>query len=69
MEIGKKEKSTDAQKVYKISQQNAKSVISLGKGKNQKECASDLNDPNQNEIFQITKQTVKEIQDMRGQTV
>jgi len=36
-------------------------VISLAKDKKQKECASDLNDPNyQNEIFRIAKQMVKE---------
>jgi len=33
-----------------------KKVISLAKGKKQKECASDLNDPNlQNEIFLNSK--------------
>jgi len=37
---------------YKMSRQNAKRVISSAKEKKQKECASDLNDPNhQNEIF------------------
>jgi len=51
MEIGKKEKSTEAWKEYK-KLQNAKRVISLAKGKKQKECASDLNDSNrQNEMF------------------
>ena len=56
-----KEKSTEAWKEYKKSKQNAKRVISLAKGKKQKECASDLNDHNhQNEIFQTAKQTVKE---------
>jgi len=46
---------------------NAKRVISLAKGKKQKECASNLNDPNQqNEIFQIAKQIVKERQDITG---
>ena len=30
---------------YKNSRQNAKRVISLEKGKKQKECVSDLNDP------------------------
>jgi len=50
----KKEKSTEAWKEYKKSKQNAK-------GKKQKECASDLNDPNhQNEIFQKAKQMVKD---------
>jgi len=48
----KKEKSTEAWKDYKKSKQNAKRVISLTNGKKQKECASNLNDPNQqNEIF------------------
>jgi len=52
MEIGKKEKSTEAWKEYKTSRQNVKRVISLAQGKKQKECASNLNDPNhQNEIF------------------
>jgi len=47
--------------------QNAKRVISLAKGKKQKERASDLYDLNhQNEIFQIAKQTVKERQDITG---
>ena len=33
----------------------------MTKGKKQKECASNLNDPNhQNEIFRITKQMLKE---------
>jgi len=33
----------------------------------QKECASDLNDPNQqNEIFRIAKHMVKERQDIMG---
>jgi len=40
---------------------NAKRVISLAKGKKQKECASYLNDANhQNEIFRIAKQMVKD---------
>jgi len=44
-----------------------KEGISLAKGKKQKECASDLNDPNQqNENFQIAKQMVKERQDIMG---
>jgi len=46
METGKKEKSTEAWKEYKKSKQNAKRFSSLAKGKKQKECASDLNDPN-----------------------
>jgi len=52
---------------YKKSKQNAKNVISLVKGKKQKEFASDLNDPNQqNEIFRIAKQMVKERRDITG---
>jgi len=53
MEIGKKKKtSTEAWEEYKKSKQNAKKVISLAKGKKQKEFASDLNDPKQqNQIF------------------
>jgi len=35
----KKEKSTEAWKEYKKSKQNAKIVISIAKGKKQKECA------------------------------
>ena len=55
------------QQRYGRSSQNAKSVISLAKGKKQKECASSLNDPNhQNEIFRIAKQMVKESQDITG---
>jgi len=51
MEIGKK-KNRQAWKEYKKSRQNTKRVISLVKGRKQKECASDLNDPNhQNEFF------------------
>jgi len=34
----KKEQSTEAWKEYKMSKQNAKRVISLAKGKKQKEC-------------------------------
>ena len=67
MEIGKKEKSTETWKEYKKSKQNAKRVNSLAKGKKQKECASDLNDPNQqNEISRMAKQIVKKRQDMMG---
>jgi len=52
MEIRKTEKSTEAWKEYKKSRQNAKRVISLAKGKKQKEFPSNLNDPNhQNDIF------------------
>ena len=44
-----------------------KKVISLAKGKKQKEFASDLNDPNQqNEIFRIAKHIVQERQDITG---
>jgi len=51
----------------KKSKQNAKRVISLAQRKKQKQCASDLNDSNhQNEIFRITKQMVKERQDIMG---
>jgi len=54
-------------KEYKKSRQNAKRVIASAKEKKQKECASDLNDPNhQNEISQIAKQIVKERQDIMG---
>ena len=50
--LKKKEKSTEAWKECKKSKQNGKKVISLAKGKKQKECASDLNNPDhQNEIF------------------
>ena len=52
---------------YKNCRQSAKRVISLAKEKKQKECASDLNDPeHQNEIFQMAKQMVKERQDITG---
>jgi len=44
-----------------MTHKNTKKVISLAKGKKQRECARDLNDPNQkNEIFRIAKQMVKE---------
>jgi len=59
---------TEAWEEYKKNKQNAKKVVSLGKGKKQREFASDLNDPNrQSEIFRIATQMVKERQD--GQTV
>jgi len=62
MEIGKKEKSTEAWKEYKKSRQNATRVIFLAKGKKQKECASSLNDSNyQNEIFRIAEQIKKTV--------
>jgi len=52
-------------KKYKNSRQNANMVISLAKGKKQKECSSDLNNPNhQNEISRVAKQMVKERQDI-----
>jgi len=48
----KEEKLTEAWKEYKKSIQNTKRVTSIAKGKKQKECANDLNDPNhQNEIL------------------
>ena len=43
---GNWKKSTEAWKEYKKNRQIAKRVISSAKGKKQKECASDLNDPN-----------------------
>ena len=53
VEIGKKEKSTEAWEEHKKSKQNTIKVISLAKGKKHREFASDLNDPNQqNEIFE-----------------
>jgi len=52
---------------YKKCRQSAKRVISSAKEKRQKECASDLNDPErQNEIFRMAKQMVKERQDITG---
>ena len=52
---------------YKKCRQSAKRVISLAKEKKQKECVSDLNDPeHQNEIFRMAKQMVKERQDITG---
>jgi len=63
----KTENSTEAWKEYKKSRQSAERVISTTKEKKQKECASDLNDPeHQNEIFPMTKQMVKERQDITG---
>jgi len=54
-------------KEYKKRKQNTKKVISLPKRKKQKEFASDINDPNQqNEIFRTAKQMVKERQDITG---
>jgi len=50
---------------YKKSRQNAKRVISSAKEKKQKECANDLNDSEcQNEMFRMTKQMIKERQDI-----
>jgi len=44
-----------------------KKVISLAKGKMQREFASDLYDPNQqNAIFRVAKQMVKERRDITG---
>ena len=52
---------------YKKSRQNAKRVLSSAKEKKQKEWANDLNDSEcQNEIFRMTKQMVKERQDITG---
>ena len=48
----KTENSKDAWMEYKKCRQSAKRVISSAKEKKQKECASDVNDPeHQNEIF------------------
>jgi len=48
----KKEGSTDTWRKCGRSGQNARRVLSLAKGRNQKDCASDLNDPSQqNAIF------------------
>jgi len=63
----KKENSKEAWMEYKKCRQSAKRVISSAIEKKQKECASDLNDPErQNEIFRMTKQMVKERQDITG---
>ena len=52
---------------YKKCRQSAKRVISSAKEKKQKECASDLNDPeHQHDSFQMAKQIVKEGQDITG---
>jgi len=52
---------------YKKCRQSAKRVISSATEKKQKECASDLNDPeHQNEISRMAKQMVKERQDIIG---
>ena len=56
MEIGKKKNRQWHRSEYKKNKQNTKMMISLAKRKKQKECASDLNDPNkQSEIFRIAK--------------
>jgi len=53
----KRENSKEAWMEYKKCRQSAKMVISSAKEKKQKECASDLNDPeHQNEIFRMAKQ-------------
>ena len=63
----KRENSKEAWMEYTRCRQSAKRVISSVKEKKQKECASDLNDPeHQNEIFRTTKQIVKERQDITG---
>ena len=63
----KKENMEEARTEYKKSRQNAKRVISSAKEKKQKECANDLNDSEcQNEMFRMTKQMVKERQDITG---
>jgi len=61
-------KSKDAWMEYKKCRQSVKRVIfSAKEKKQQKECASDLNDPeHQNEIFLMAKQMVKEKQDITG---
>jgi len=47
---------TEAWKEYKKVRQIVKRVISSANEKKQKECASDLNDPNhQNKTFRIAK--------------
>jgi len=53
---------------YKKCGQSAKRVISSAKEKKQKECASDLNDPEykNEEIFRMAKQMVKDRQDITG---
>jgi len=52
---------------YKECRQSAKRIISSANEKKQKECTSDLNDPeHQNEIFRMAKQMAKERQDITG---
>jgi len=63
----KRENSKEARMEYKKCRQSAKRVISSANENKQKECASDLNDPeHQNEIFRMAKQMVKERQDITG---
>jgi len=67
MEIGeKKNRQRHGRSTRRVNKMQKK-VISLAKGKKRKEFASNLNDPNQqNEIFRIAKQMVKERQDIAG---
>jgi len=66
MQIGKKKnRQRHGRSTRRVEKR--KEGYSLPKGKKQKECASDLNDPNhQNEIFRTAKQTVKGRQDIIG---
>ena len=65
-----KRENLTAWKEYEKSRQNTKRFISSVKEKKQKECASNLNDPDhQNEFFQIARQMVKERQDIMGVTL
>jgi len=67
MEIGKKKNRQRHGRSTRRVNKNAKRVISLAREKKHKECASNLNDPEQqNEIFRIAKQMVKERQDITG---
>ena len=62
-----RERHKSSQGRGKKCRQSAKRVISSANEKKQKECASDLNDPeHQNEIFRMAKQMVKERQDITG---
>ena len=59
--------SEEAWMEYKKCMQSAKRVISMAKEKKQKECASDLNDPeHQNEFFPNSKADGKRRQDITG---
>ena len=63
----RKETSTEAWEEYKKSKQNTKKVISLAKEKKQRECARDLNDPNQqNEIIFYYKENPESIMLISG---